>query len=58
MYKVTSSSIIELLEKENTFTIPQKKIKKRAIKIFKVKHKIAPESIYKLFQETEHPYNL
>ena len=58
MYKGTNSSIIELLKKENTFAIHQKKIKKGAIEIFKVKHKIAPESIYELFQETEHPYNL
>ena len=58
MYKGTSSSIIELPEKENTFTIHQNKIKKRAIEIYKVKHKIAPELIYELFQETEHPCNL
>ena len=34
------------------------KTQKRAIKIYKVKHKIAPELIYELFQEIEHPYNL
>ena len=55
VYKGTSSSIIELLEKENTFTIHQKNIKKRAIEIYKVKQKIAPELMYELFQETEHP---
>ena len=39
-------------------TIHQKIIKKPAIEIYKVKHDIAPELIYELFQETEHPYNL
>ena len=58
VYKGTSSSIIELLKKENTFTIHQKKIKKRATEIYKVKQKIPPGLIYELFQETEHPYNL
>ena len=39
-------------------TIHQKNITKRAIEIYKVKHKIAPEFIYELLKETEHPYNL
>ena len=39
-------------------TIHQKIIKKPAIEIYKVKHDIAPELIYELFQETGHPYNL
>ena len=58
VYKGTSSSIVGLLEKENTFTIHQGNIKKRTIEIYKVKHKVAPELIYELFQETEHPYDL
>ena len=58
MYKGTGSSIIQLLEKENTLTIHQKNIKKLAIEIYKVKHKIAPELIYELFEETGQPYNL
>ena len=56
--KGTNFSIVELLEKENGFTIYQKNIKKRAIEIHKVKRKIASKLIYELFQETEHPCNL
>ena len=58
MYKGINSSIVELLENENTFTIHQKNIKKRAIEIYKEKHKIASKLICELFQETEHLYNL
>ena len=58
MYKGTNFSIAELLEKENTFTIHLKNIKKRAIEIYKEKRKIAPKLICELFQETEHLYNL
>ena len=58
VYKGTVSSITELLERKNTFTIHQRNIKKCAIEIYKIKHKIAPELIYELFQETEHPHNL
>ena len=54
--KGTNSSIVELLEKENTFKIHRKNIKKRAIEIYEEKHKIAPKLIRELFQETEHPY--
>ena len=53
VYKGTNSSIVELLEKENTFTINQKNIKKRALEIYKEKHKIAPKLKCELFQETE-----
>ena len=53
VYKGTTSSIVELLEKENTFTINQKNIKKRALEIYKKKHKIAPKLKCELFQETE-----
>ena len=45
VYKGTNSSIVELLEKENTFTIHRKNVKKRAIEIYKEKHKIAPKLI-------------
>ena len=55
--KGTNSSIVELLGKK-TFTIHQKNIKIRAIEIHKAKHKIAPEMMRELFQETKHPYNL
>ena len=58
VYKGTNSSIVEFLKKENTFTIHQKHIKKRAIEIYKEKHKIAPKLIGELFQETEHLHNL
>ena len=58
VYKGTNFSIVELLEKENTFTIHQKHSKKRAIEIYKEKQKIAPKLIGELFQETEHLYNL
>ena len=57
VYKGTNC-IVQLLEKENTFTIHQKNIKKRATEIYKEKHKIAPKLICQLFQETEHLYNL
>ena len=55
VYEGTNSSIDELLEKKR---FHQKNIKKPAIEIRKVKHKIAPKLICELFQETEHPYNL
>ena len=58
MYKGTTDSVVELLEKENTFTIHQRNIKKLTIEIFKVKHKEAPKLMCERFQETEHPYNL
>ena len=52
MYKDTTSSFDELLEKENTFTFQQRNIHKGAIEMYKVKHKVAPQFIYKLFQGT------
>ena len=52
MYKDTTSSFDELLEKENTFTFQQRNIQKGAIEMYKVKHKVAPQLIYKLFQGT------
>ena len=50
-YKGTNSSIVELLEKENTFTILQKNIINCAIEIYKVKHKIVPKLFCELFQK-------
>ena len=58
VYEVITSSFDELLEKENTFTIHQRNIQKLAIKMCKVKHKIAAKLMCELFQETEHPYDL
>ena len=55
VYKGTNSSIVELLGKK---IFHRKNMKKCAIEIHKVKHKIAPKLICELFQETEHPYNL
>ena len=52
MYKDRTSSFDELLEKENTFTFQQRNIQKGAIEMYKVKHKVAPQLIYKLFQGT------
>ena len=55
VYKGTNSSIVELLGKK---FFHRKNMKKCAIEIHKVKHKIEPKLICELFQETEHPYNL
>ena len=49
MYKGTNSATVELLEKENTFTIHQKNIKKLSIEIYKEKHKIARKLKCELF---------
>ena len=56
VYKGTNSSIAELLEKENTFTIHRKNIKKSAIENYKENHKISSKLIRELFHETEQPY--
>ena len=44
MYKDTNSSIVELLEKENTFTAHQKNIRNRGIEIYKEKHTFMEQS--------------
>ena len=58
MYKDTTSSFNEFLEKRNTFTIHQRNIQKLEIEMYKIKHKVEPKLMLELFQETKHPYNL
>ena len=56
MYKDTNSSIVELLEKENTFTIHQKNIRNRAIEIYKEKHTFMEQSFIQTINATTVQY--
>ena len=60
MYLVydSSSSLSELLEKENSFTIYHRNIQKLVIEVYKVKHHEAPKVMSKLFSQVNFSYNL
>ena len=51
-----ASSFYELLQKDNSFTIHHRNIKKLALERYKVKHRIAPKVIYELFNEANVPH--
>ena len=53
-----TSSFYELLQKDNSFTIHHQNIQKLALEMYRVKHRIAPKIICKLFNEANISYNL
>ena len=53
-----TSSFYELLQKDNFFTIHCRNIQKLALKLYRVKQRIAPKIMYELFNEANILYNL
>ena len=48
-----TSSFYELLQKDNSFRIHHRNIQKLALKMYRVKHRIAPKTMCKLFNEAK-----
>ena len=53
-----TSSFYELFQKDNSFTIRHRNIQELTLEMYKVKHRIAPKIMYKLFNEANVLYNL
>ena len=53
-----TSSFYELLQKDNSFTIHHQNIQKLALEMNRVKHRIVPKIMCKLFNEANVLYNL
>ena len=53
-----TSSFYDLLQKDNSFTIHHRNIQKLALKMYSVKHLIAPKIMCELFNEANFPYNV
>ena len=58
VYKDYSTSLDELLEKDNSCKIHDRNLQKLVTEIFKVKMNLAPEIIKEVFEIVEYPYAL
>ena len=56
VYKDHSSSVDELLEKDNSCKIHERNLQKVVIEIYKMKMNLAPEIIREVFEIVERPY--
>ena len=57
VYNDFTSSFTELLKKDNSVTIHKKNLQKLAIKMFKVKHNLAPEIMPEVFRLKTRSFN-
>ena len=58
VYNDNTSSLYELLQEDNFFTIHHQNIQKLTLDMYKVKHRIAPKIMCELFNEANVQYNL
>ena len=58
VYKNSTSTFEELLEKDNSFTVHHRNLQKLVTEIYMVKHNLSPPFMKEIFPDSINPYNL